>query len=241
MLEISSDKTVFIISDTHFQGWSEKEEFESFFSFLHKVRKEGDELFLLGDIFDFYFEYRSFIPKKFFDIFFELKKTIKEGINIHYWIGNHDFWIGRFFDDLGIVKHPGPEVVKIGEKRILVQHGDEMDTNFMIKTLLTNKFSRILFSLIHPELGVQIAKAVSMFSRINSRDVKLIESNFVKFAANEFSGEIDAVIMGHFHEPYSYREGNKTLTIFGDWKNWRSYGLISNGKISIVRFNQSPK
>jgi UDP-2,3-diacylglucosamine hydrolase len=241
MLEISKNKTVFIISDTHFQDWSRKEEVDSFLSFLEKVRNEGDELFLLGDIFDFYFEYKSFIPKKFFNIFFGLRRTVEEGVNIHYWMGNHDFWIGNFFGELGVVKHIGSEIVKIGEKRILVQHGDEMDTNFMIKTLLTNRFSRALFSLLHPELGLAIAKAVSKFSKANSRGKELIESNFVKFAVNKFQREIDAIVMGHFHEPYLYREGEKTLTIFGDWKNWRSYGLISNGRISVMRFNQSPK
>jgi len=241
MVEISEDKKVFIVSDTHFQDWSDKEEIETFLSFLEKVTREGDELFLLGDIFDFYFEYKSFIPKIFFNIFFELKRTAEQGVNIHYWIGNHDFWAGAFIEELGIVKHLGAEVVKLGERIMLVQHGDEMDGNFMAKKFLANRFSQVLFSLIHPEVGLQMAKAVSKFSQANSRGLKLSEETFVKFASEKFSEGFDAVIMGHFHKPYLYREGEKTLAIFGDWKHCRSYGIISNGNISVMQFNQSPK
>jgi UDP-2,3-diacylglucosamine hydrolase len=241
MLEIPEDKKIFIVSDTHFQDWSDKKEIESFLSFLKEVIREGNELFLLGDIFDFYFEYKSFIPKSFFDIFFALKTTAEEGINIHYWIGNHDFWLGSFIEELGIIKHYGAEIVRIGEKRILMQHGDEMDGNFMAKKLLANNFSRKLFSLIHPELGLQMAKALSKFSQSNSRDLELSEDSFVKFATEKFSEGIDAVMMGHFHKPYSYRKGKNTLTILGDWKHCRSYGVISKGNISLKRFNQSPK
>jgi len=241
MLEISEKKTIFVISDTHFHDWPKEEEMESFLSFLEMVREEGNELFLLGDIFDFYFEYKSFIPKSFFKIFFGLQKIIEEGISVHYWVGNHDFWIGDFFEGLGVVKHLGPEIIKVGKRRILVQHGDEIDTNFMVKTCLTNKFSRLLFSLIHPELGLLIAKAVSRFSQTSSRKIKLRDNSFENYAEKEFSQGVDAVIMGHFHKPYFYREGKKTLSIFGDWKHCRSYGVIVNGNISVMRFTQSPK
>jgi UDP-2,3-diacylglucosamine hydrolase len=241
MLEISADKKIFVISDTHFQDWSDKGEIDSFLFFLEKVIKEGNELFLLGDIFDFYFEYKSFIPKSFFEIFFELKRTAEAGVNIHYWVGNHDFWIGDFIETLGIVKHPGAEVVRIGEKRMLVQHGDEMDGNFMAKKMLANKFSRKLFSFIHPELGLRMAKALSKFSKANSRGQKLSNCSFVKFATEKFKEGFDAVIMGHFHKPYLYREGEKTLAILGDWKHGRCYGVISKGNISFKRVSQSPK
>ena len=241
MVKISEDKTIFIISDTHFQDWSDKEEIESFLSFLKKVIREADELFLLGDIFDFYFEYKSFIPKSFFKILFELKKAAEEGVNIHYWIGNHDFWIGDFIEEIGIVKHLGDEIIKIGGKRMLVQHGDEMDGNFMVKKVLANRFAQMLFSLIHPEVGLQMAKAVSKFSKVNSRGLKLSNENFEKFAAERFPEGIDTVIMGHFHKPYLYKKKEKTLAVFGDWKKYKSYGVILNGNISFKRFNQSPK
>jgi UDP-2,3-diacylglucosamine hydrolase len=241
MLEISADKKIFVISDTHFQDWSDKGEIDSFLFFLEKVIKEGNELFLLGDIFDFYFEYKSFIPKSFFKIFLKLKRAAEEGINIHYWVGNHDFWIGDFIETLGIVKHPGAEVVRIGEKRMLVQHGDEMDSSFTAKKMLANKFSKMLFSFIHPEVGLQMAKTLSKFSKVNSRGQELSNGSFEKFATEKFKEGFDAVIMGHFHKPYLYREGEKTLAIFGDWEHSRSYGVISNGNISVKRFNQSPR
>lgn len=241
MLEITEYEKVFVVSDTHFQDWSGKEEIESFISFLEMVGKEGGNLFLLGDIFDFYFEYKSFVPKSFFDVFFALKKTCEKGVDIHYWIGNHDFWLGGFIEKLGVIKHRRAEVVNIEGMRILVQHGDEMDGNFMAKKVLANKISRIIFSLIHPELGFQMAKALSKFSQANSRDMELNDESFIKFAKEKFSEDVDAVIMGHFHKPYLYREGEKFLAVLGDWNNHRSYGVISNGNISLERFSHSPK
>jgi UDP-2,3-diacylglucosamine hydrolase len=205
------------------------------------VRKKGNVLFLLGDIFDFYFEYKSFLPKSFFNIFFELKKTVEKGIEIHYWMGNHDFWVGKFFGEIGIIKHFHPEIVKIGRKKVLVQHGDEMDMNFMIKTCLTNGVSRALFSLLHPELGLKIAKIVSKRSSTKSKGMKLNREHFTVFAENKFAEGIDDIVMGHFHQLIFYKKGKQTLSVIGDWKNNQSYGLIANGKISVMRFTQSPR
>jgi len=241
MLKIEKSSKIFILADTHFQDWSSRGEIESFVLFLKKVRETGDVLFLLGDIFDFYFEYKSFIPKSFFSIFFELKKTVEKGIDIHYWMGNHDFWAGKFFEEIGIVKHFNPEIIEIGEKKILIQHGDEMDRNFMIKTCLTNRISSALFSLIHPELGLKIAKLVSKRSYAKSNGMKLNHEKLNSFAESSFSEGIDDIVMGHFHKPFCYKKGNKTLSVIGDWKNKRSYGLIVNGNISVMRFTQSPK
>ena len=241
MLEISENKTVFIVSDTHFQDWSDKEELESFFLFLTKVAEEGDGLFLLGDIFDFYFEYKSFVPKTFCQIFLELKQIMEKGVDIHYWIGNHDFWIGKFIEELGIVKHQRAEVVKIGKKKFLVQHGDEMDGFFLAKKYLANRFTRTLYSLIHPELGLQMAKALSKFSQSRSGKVDIKEDFLVEVALSRLSEGIDGVIMGHFHKPYFYREKRGTLVMIGDWKHDRSYGSIVNGNISVMRFSQSPR
>lgn len=241
MLTIPRSNKIFILSDTHFQDWTCNDEIESFILFLETVRKKGNVLFLLGDIFDFYFEYKSFLPKSFFNIFCELKKTAEKGIDIHYWMGNHDFWVGRFFGEIGITKHFNPEIVKIGRKKILVQHGDEMDTNFIIKTCLTNGVSRFLFSLLHPELGLKIAKIVSLRSNAKSKRMKLNREGFKIFAENKFAEGIDDIVMGHFHQPFCYKKGKQTLSVIGDWQNNQSYGLIANGKISVMRFTQSPR
>jgi len=241
MLKISKESKIFVLTDTHFQDWSSEEEIKSFVSFMEKVRNEGNVLFLLGDIFDFYFEYKSFLPKAFFNIFCELKETVKKGIEIHYWMGNHDFWPGRFFEQIGIVKHFNPEVVEIGEKKILVQHGDETDTHFMIRTCLTNKISRALFSLIHPELGLLIAKMVSKNSKESSNQMKVSHKILDGYAQSKFEEGIDDILMGHFHKSYCYRSGSRSLSIIGDWKHNQSYGVIENGNISVMRFTQSPK
>ena len=241
MFTVPKSSKIFILADTHFQDWSTRDEIESFLLFLGMARKNGNVLFLLGDIFDFYFEYKSFLPKSFFNIFCELKKTAEKGIDIHYWMGNHDFWAGKFFEEIGIAKHFRPETIKMGTRKILVQHGDEMDMNFMIKTCLSNGVSRALFSLLHPELGLKIAKIVSKRSDAKAKGMKFNQEDFKVFAENKFAEGIDDIVMGHFHQPFCYKKGNKTLSVIGEWKNNRSYGLIENGKISVMRFTQSPR
>lgn len=205
------------------------------------VEKKGDGLFLLGDIFDFYFEYKSFIPKNFFDVFYALRRIVEQGIHVHYWTGNHDFWVGEFFKRLGIKTHAEPTTLKMEGKRILVLHGDEVDTNFMLKNILCNKFSKFLFSLLHPEFGLLIARVVSKLSREKSKKFELPKRSLENFAERKFLKGIDTVIMGHFHIPYFYKRGKKNLVICGDWGSWHSYGVIENGNISLKRFSHSPK
>lgn len=241
MLDIPEKNSLFAITDTHFCDNSSNQEIKDFFSFLELVREKGDKLFLLGDIFDFYFEYKSLLPKSFFEIFCELKKTSKEGLEIHYWPGNHDFWVGDFVRNLGIIIHSGPEIINIGNRKILVQHGDEMDSKFMLKVLLKNRALRTIFSWIHPEAGFALAKRISRFSRTNSKRNNLNSGQLKNYAEKKFREGIDAILMGHLHLPYFYEKDDKILAILGDWLHYRSFGIISNGKISLRRFNQSPR
>jgi len=241
MPHISKSDTVFVVSDTHFNNKNKTKDIKDFFFFLEKVREEGSKLFLLGDIFDFYFEYKTVIPKTHFRVLCEFQKTIDRGIEIHYWAGNHDLWLGEFIYNLNIITHFNPEIFNIDKYRILVEHGNELESSKLLKIILNNRLSKSLFSCIHPDLGINIARKISKLSRMRSEKISFNFNSLFKYAEGKFSSGVDAIIMGHFHRPYLHEKSGKTLIILGDWSNYRSFGIISKGKISIKRFNHSPR
>ena len=110
----SNKNIIFVVADTHFHHKSRIKDLKDFFLFLEKVRQKANKLFLLGDIFDFYFEYKTVIPKTLFDIFYELKRTSSVGVEIHYWAVNHDFHLGEFIRELNIIPHFTPEIISAG-------------------------------------------------------------------------------------------------------------------------------
>jgi UDP-2,3-diacylglucosamine hydrolase len=238
---ISKSDIVFVVADTHFNNKSKTKDIKDFFFFLKKVRKEGSKLFLLGDIFDFYFEYKTVIPKVYFKVFCEFQKTIDRGIEIHYWAGNHDFWLGEFIHNLNIITHFNPEIFSMDEYRILVEHGNELHSSELLDMILRNRLSKFLFSCIHPDLGINIAGKISKLSRMRSEKISFNYNSLFKYAEKKFKSDVDAIIMGHFHRPYVYKKSGKTLIVLGDWSNYRSFGIVSRGKISIKRFNHSPR
>lgn len=241
MLDIPSSKTIFAVSDTHFRTGSESSSLDDFVLFLEYVRKNGDVLFLLGDILDFYLEYPSLLQKSYFPIFHELKKTEESNIEIHYWTGNHDFWLGKFVREIGIKIHNAPEIISTGKGRLLVLHGDETESSFSMKHFMGGEIQRKLFSLLHPEIGISIASKISSVSRNFSGDKVPDANRITAFAEDFFKEGIKEILMGHFHRPYFYSSGKNSLYILGDWETYRSFGIISDGTISMNRFIHSPR
>lgn len=241
MAKTDNNVTIYIISDTHFNDETNNSQLEDFFLFLKTVRKKADKLFLLGDIFDFYFEYNSVIPRYFFDILCELKRTSKAGVDIHYWTGNHDVWLGDFIYEIGIIPHYQEVIMNINGKKYRVEHGNEFISTDFLKLIFTNKLCIKLFSLIPPDIGISVAKFVSKMSRRYSEEGQLDKKRLVDRFKKFLESDIDTVLLGHFHHPFIHRENNKSLVLLGDWKKFRSYGIISKGNIELRRFSQSPR
>lgn len=231
----------YLISDTHFNRETRNKEIKDFFYLLKIIEQDADRLFLVGDIFDFYFEYRNVIPRNYFDIFCEFKKLKDKGIEIHYWAGNHDFWLGEFIQEIGIEIHNSPATFPLGNRTVLIEHGNEIDSPEYLRKFFTCKISRLLFSIIHPDIGINLARIISRISRYSSDRDFIDQKPFIRHAKTRFKNGIDFIIMGHLHKPLIYRDGNRAMFILGDWTHYRSFGIISNGKISLKRFTQSPR
>ena len=132
---------------------------------LNHIKKDAQDVFLMGDLFDFWFEYKNVIPKDNLRFLSTISNLIDEGITIHYFIGNHDLWVINYFKELGIKVYDKPQNFKINEKILLIGHGDGLgkgDTGYkFLKGIFKNKFCQFLFRWIHPDIGIPLGRFLS--------------------------------------------------------------------------------
>jgi UDP-2,3-diacylglucosamine hydrolase len=238
----------YFISDVHLGEQPEhleKERKLRFINFLKQVEKDASTIFFVGDLFDFWFEYKYTVPKKHFAVIHQLAKMREKEIDIKYLAGNHDFWLGKFFDrELGIETVSDEWTGQIGGKRFFVFHGDgvaKKDSGYrFLKKVLRNRISIRLYRLIHPDWGIPFARFVSGSSRQYTNRINLEDhSDYIEYAKLRFKEGYDYVIMGHRHNPFQYEENGKKYINLGDWLHHYSFAVFdgSNLKIQYLKSN----
>ncbi len=220
-------KKVFFISDAHLQNvlhTGEMSKREKLASFFEMVRQEGSALYVVGDLFDFWFEYKRVITKDGFWGAYQLKLLVDAGIEIHLIAGNHDYWMRDFFSkEIGVFSHKEPLSVKIFGKNIFLIHGDglsDLDARYRIlRRILRNTLNIFLFRWLHPDLGIALANRWSHRSAMNDAEFKkyLQDESYLKQVHTFFDRGHDVVIMGHHHVPRELIFGNKRCYTLGDW------------------------
>jgi len=237
--------SVYFLSDAHFGSDSpEKEKLkeERFLRFLEGIKKDSQALYILGDLFEFWFEYNNAIPKDHFPILMKLKELTNLGIPITYSVGNHDFWLGDFLTKqigIKIAKHPFS--AEHQGKKIYLLHGDGLvkkDLGYRIlRKILRNKINIWLYRLIPPDLGIPFAKKVASYSRSQNkvRDKKFLE-DYRDFAGNKINEGYDAVILGHTHQPCLEELNNGIYLNLGDWFEHFTYAKLTEGRFSLLEY-----
>lgn len=246
-IEIDSQDVRFV-ADTHFRDPSvpgEAGRRRRFLEFLESLSR-GTALFLLGDIFDFYFEYRSYVSKRYFDLFGAFADCRSRGVELHFLGGNHDYWVGDFVArNLGMTLHAKEILVAAQGRKIVCAHGDLIiprDWGYKIlKTIIRNRFVIGVSRWIHPDIMDSIATGVSAAGRKSS---KASQAQRARRLAHESSGRFyvrgnDAFIMGHVHSPIHHADGGRDFLIVGDWVTDFTYGKLSGGKLSLESFTGS--
>ncbi len=234
---------IYIISDSHFGSnrgklpTSDRE--RMFFEFLKLAREDADMLVLLGDIFDFWFEYRHVIPGHYFHILKALSDFAGE-IETHFVGGNHDLWVDGFIKSIGIEVHRECFEYQLGEKRLFFAHGDKLRGTDLggktIRLLLSNRISIALFSLIHPDIAYEIARVVSNASRSRSSRVSEPFNPMPHAAMELFDEGYKLVALGHTHVPYLSYQGDGIFLSTGDWYNIFNYSVVSNDGVALHWF-----
>ena len=213
--------------------------------FLKRIQQDATHLFIVGDFFDFWFEYRTVIPKQYFPILVLLQQLTEKQVKIHYLAGNHDFALGSFFTKyLSIKTYPNEATIKLKDKKFFLHHGDGIDPKDhgyrLLKRILRNSTNQRLFRFIHPDFGIGLAKRVSGTSRkYNHTDNEArSEEAYKKFAEQKFNEGFDYVIMGHRHNPLVYEVGAKKYINLGDWITHYTYALFNGEQLQLLKWDK---
>jgi UDP-2,3-diacylglucosamine hydrolase len=236
----------YFFSDVHLglgTRLEERKKEERLLAFLGHILPDASALFIAGDLFDFWFDYRNVIPKGFHRTLAMLQQFTERSIPVTYVAGNHDFWIGDYFrEELGINVVFDPLETLVDGKRVYIHHGDglaEKDLGYrLIKPILRNPWSIRLYRLLHPDIGVWLARGSSRTSRTytSTKDYGEGES-MVRFAAGKLTEGIDIVVMGHRHHPLLEHLPGGVYVNLGDWIAYNTYARLDHGTIELLTWN----
>jgi UDP-2,3-diacylglucosamine hydrolase len=210
--------------------------------FLNWLPGRARSLHIVGDLFDFWFEYRTAIPRDHFRTLAALARLRDAGTEVTLLNGNHDFYLGPFLrDTLGLRTHDGPLPLTIQGRRIWLHHGDGLlggDVGYkVLKKVVRHPASIAAYRLLHPDLGLPLAHAVSRWSR-SSRPDRPIEGERMwrEIAEPRFAEGFDTVMIGHFHQTYEQREGRNAFFVLGDWMEHFSGVVLEGGEFRMMRW-----
>ncbi len=210
------------------------------------VLAERAALYVVGDLFDFWFEYGYTVPKDYVGVLQKLGELRRAGLSVTYVGGNHDFWIGDYLRrELDVAFTDEPLPLSLQGRRFLLAHGDGMgpgDGGYkFLKKVLRNKVARGLFRWIHPDIGIPLARMTSHTSRHHAPRPRRSEGwLFDTLARPAFHAGYDALVLAHFHVPVHRRETDGELVVLGDWIERRTYARLEDGVFRLEDFREAP-
>ncbi|MEL6988265.1 MAG: UDP-2,3-diacylglucosamine diphosphatase [Bacteroidota bacterium] len=219
---------------------------------LDMIKADATEIYLLGDVFDYWFEYKNAIPKGFNRLLGKLMELRDLNIPIYFFTGNHDMWMFKYFEThFNIPIYRNPIVKELNGKTFFLGHGDGLgpgDHGYkFIKKVFSNKLCQWLFARIHPNLGLGIMKFWSKKSRHSKGpDAAFLggDKEWLVMFANETLDKqlIDYFIFGHRHIPidYTLKNGSSRYINLGEWLNFNSYAVFDGDNIQIKFFENEP-
>jgi len=250
-MQIPKGKKIYFASDNHLGAPTQKESFpreKKFVSWLDEIKKNAAAIFILGDLFDFWFEYKKVIPKGFTRTLGKLAEISDSGIPIYYFVGNHDLWMNGYFEEeLNIPVYHKPKEFTFNNKTFLIGHGDGLgpgDKAFKrMKKVFTNPVAKWFYRWLHPDLGVKLAQYFSVKNRLISgeEDIKFLgEDNewLVQYCKKKLDEKhIDFFVFGHRHLPLNIDLNEKSKYVnLGDWISYYTYGVFDGEKIELKEY-----
>lgn len=242
---------IYFASDFHLgipdQQSSRKRE-QKVVQWLETIREDVEELFLVGDVFDFWFEYKQAIPKGYVRLLGKIAELTDSGIPVHFFTGNHDLWtFGYLQNELGVQVYHQPLRRELKGKQFLIGHGDGLgpkDKGYkLLKKVFANETCQRAFRLVHPDIGIKIANKWSLKSRYAEEgiidDFRGEEDEWlIQYCRHKLAhDDIDYFIFGHRHMPIDYRlNANSRYINLGDWINYYSYAVFDGQQLAIAYF-----
>lgn len=251
-IELKNSKKIYFASDFHlglsaFSRQHEIDREKKIIRWLDSIEMNAQAIFLVGDIFDFWFEYSHAIPKGFARFMGKIANLVDKGIPVYFFTGNHDLWMfGYLQQELGIVIYQNPIELEINKSTFLLGHGDGLgpgDTFYkIIKKIFTSKVSQWIFKWIHPDIGIRLASRWSKSSRHKngeSDEEFLGEKEFLIQYCKKKEDEKhhDFYVFGHRHMPLDVEIGSKSKYYnLGEWINNFTFGEYDGEAFKLKTF-----
>jgi UDP-2,3-diacylglucosamine hydrolase len=217
-------------------------------AWLDEIKQDAAAIFLLGDVVDFWFEYRTVVPKGFTRTLGKLAEISDSGIPIYYFVGNHDLWMhGYFEEELNIPVYHEPKEFTFSDKTFFIGHGDGLgpgDKGYKrMKKVFTNPFSRWFFRWLHPDWGVKLAQYMSVKNKLISgdEDAKFLGNDdewLVQYSKKKLEERHrDYFVFGHRHLPLEIKLNDSSIYFnLGDWITYYTYGVFDGETFELKTF-----
>ena len=249
------EKKIYFVTDLHLGVPTLEDSHErelKLIKFLDAIKEETEALFLMGDLFDFWFEYKTVVPRGYTRLLGRLAQFVDDGIPVHLFAGNHDLWTFDYLQkEIGIQVHREPMIMTLKDKKLFLVHGDSRgpgDRGYkFLKRVFEGKLNQFLFRWIHPDAGIGLALRWSHNHRVKKLK-KEAESNYYsvieetrlyKYAQQciKENPEIDYFVFGHQHKPMQYKVDNAVVTVVGNWIRDFTYAVFDGKEIQLTVYN----
>ena len=251
MTHLKPKLKIYFASDQHFGAPTAGASFpreQKFVAWLDEIKKDAEALFLLGDLFDFWFEYKTVVPKGFIRVLGKLAELRDAGIPIYFFVGNHDLWMGDYFEkELNIPVYHNNQEFTFNGKTFFIGHGDGKgpgDRGYKrMKKLFTHPFSKWLFHWLHPDVGVKFAQYLSVKNKLISgaEDVKFLGKDnewLVQYCNRKLTSKhYDFFVFGHRHLPLEIElNATSKYVNLGDWISYFTYGVFDGESMTLKTY-----
>lgn len=243
-------KKIYFLSDFHLGApdhVSSLEREKLLVQFLDEIKNDAGEIFLVGDMFDFWYEYRKVVPKGYVRLLGKLGELTDSGIIIHFFVGNHDMWMRDYFlKELKIPVYFKPEEFERNGKKLFIGHGDGLgpgDHGYKrLKKLFRNPLSKWLFGIFPPIMGISLANYLSRRSRAAGLEEEVFlgeDKEWLLIYCKEVlrKKKIDFFVFGHRHLAIDYRLNESSRYInLGDWMLYYTYAVFDGAKMELKSY-----
>ena len=250
-MQIPKGKKIYFASDNHLGAptlEASKPREKKFVAWLDEIKHDAVAIFLLGDLFDFWYEYKTVVPKGFTRTLGKLAEISDSGIPIHYFVGNHDLWMNGYFEEeLKIPVYHKPKEFIFNNKTFFIGHGDGLgpgDKGYKrMKKVFISPFFKWLFKWAHPDIGMRIAQYLSVKNKLISGDddAKFLgeENEWLAMYSKQKLEEKhrDFFVFGHRHLPLEIELNDTSKYInLGDWITYYTYGVFDGENFELITY-----
>ena len=246
-MQIPEGKKIYFASDNHLGAPTPKESAPReriFVQWLDRIKEDVGVLFLLGDLFDFWFEYKTVVPKGFVRVLGKLADLADAGVPIHFFVGNHDLWMLDYLEkEIGVTVHYSPCEFTFNGKRFFIGHGDGLGPNDKgykrMKKIFTNPFFQWCFRWLHPDIGMRVGHYLSVKNKLISGEEDAIflgkeKEWLAQYALRKNQEKTrDFYVFGHRHIPLDIPVEQARYINLGDWISHYTYAVFDGKALEL--------